>query len=1446
MSCVVQIAQPEPEFRSDFNPTILFHALRDALGSLITKRGWFGAWSLLALVCYLAAPLSAATTGTFGNFTYSDNGTYITITSYPSTATGAVEIPSTINGKPVTKIGANAFFSCTGLTSVSIPSSVTTIDSSAFSGCTGLTSMSIPASVSTIDSLAFFGCTGIFSFSVDAANPNYSSSDGVLFNKLQTSLINCPAGKSGTYTIPSSVATIGDRAFYACTGLTDVSIPSGVTTIGSFAFYGCTGLTGVALPPSIASIGSFAFFDCRRLTDMSIPSSVTSIGFNAFAGCTGIVSFSVDTANPNYSSLDDVLFNKPQTSLINCPARKSGAYTIPSSVTAIGDSAFNRCTELTSISIPSSVTIIGAYAFSACTGLTGVSIPSSVTTIGDSAFAECNGLTSISIPSGITSIGYGAFHRCTGLTSISIPSGVTTIGDQAFLECTGLTNVSIPPGVTAIGNYAFYGCSGLSSVSIPSGVTTIGSGAFSNCTALANVSIPSSVITIGNGAFSYCTDLTSVSIPSGVITIDGGAFSGCIGLTSVSIPSSVITIGDGTFSGCTGIVSFSVDAANPNYSSSDGVLFNKLQTSLIQCPEGKIGVYTIPLTVTTIGHDAFSGCTGLTSISFPSSLTTIGDSAFSGCTGLTNVSIPPVVTSIGSGAFYGCTGLTSMSIPSSVTSVGGSAFSGCTRIVSFSVDAANPNYSSSDSVLFNKLQTSLIQYPVGKSGAYTIPSGVITIGDAAFSGCIALTSVSIPSSVITIGGGAFSGCTSLTSVTIPPSVTTIGYHAFSECTGLTGVSIPSGVTTIGSGAFYGCTGIVSFSVAAANPSYSSSDGVLFNKLQTSLIQCPAGKSGVYTIPSGVISIGYSAFFGCSGLTSVLIPSGVITIDSNAFSGCTRLTSVSIPSSVTSIGGSAFYGCTGIVSFLVDAANPNYSSSDDVLFDKPQTSLIKFSAGKSGAYTIPSSVITIGSDAFSDCTGLSSVSISSGVTNIGVGAFARCTGLTGISIPASVTYIGDYAFFGCTGLVSFSVDAANRNYSSLDGVLFNKPQTSLIKFPAGKSGAYTIPADVTTIGFQAFFGCTGLVSLSVDAANPNYSSLDGVLFNKLQTLLIQYPAGKSGAYTIPASVTTIGIGAFYRCTGLVSLSVDAANPNYSSLDGVVFNKLQTSLIQCPAGRSGAYTIPSGVTSIGNYAFYGCTELTSVTFTENAPTLGSSVFDQTSSGFTLYYLSGSSGFTSPTWHGYPAQIILTQTITFGPLSDKTYGDAPFILSATASSGLIPTFSIVSGPATISGDTVTLTGAGTVTVRASQAGSAGYLAAATVDQSFIVLTALQSWRQTYFGTTANTGTAADSAVSNLDGLPNLLEYALGGIPTVANSNIPPKPGTVTSDEETYLTLTFTPQRSDISYTIEVSGDLTGAWTSTPLVGLLTMGQAYTYTDTVAVETGAPRFIRLRVSGQ
>ena len=336
------------------------------------------------------------------------------------------------------------------------------------------------------------------------------------------------------------------------------------------------------------------------------------------------------------------------------------------------------------------------------------------------------------------------------MLTVKIEAGVTTIGNEAFLNCSSLTSVTIPNSVTTIGLRAFDGCRSLTSVTIPNSVTTIRECAFDSCYSLTSVKIGNSVTTIGDCAFRYCNSLTSVTIPNSVTTIGVGAFDGCRSLTSVTIPNSVTTIGVGAFDGCRSLTSIDVASGNLNYSSKDGVLFDKNKSTLIQYPIGnKRTEYTIPNSVTTIGSYAFDDCSNLTSVTIPNSVTTIGKYAFSDCSGLTSVTIGNSVTTIGGHAFSGCSGLTSVTIPNSVT----------------------------------------------------------TIGEYAFEFCSGLTSVTIPNSVTTIGESAFSGCSSLTSVTIPNSVTTIGKYAFIYCRSLTSVTIPNSVTTIGDYAFYSCSSL---------------------------------------------------------------------------------------------------------------------------------------------------------------------------------------------------------------------------------------------------------------------------------------------------------------------------------------------------------------------------------------------------------------------------------------------------------------------------------------------------------------------------------------------------------------------------------------------------------------------------------------------------------------
>ncbi|MFC7337479.1 leucine-rich repeat domain-containing protein [Haloferula chungangensis] len=503
---------------------------------------------------------------------------------------------------------------------------------------------------------------------------------------------------------------------------------------------------------------------------------------------------------------------------------------------------------------------------------------------------------------------------------------------------------------------------------------------------------------------------------------------------------------------------------------------------------------------------------------------------------------------------------------------------------------------------FLSLSTSPLLAEQSDLFTYEVNSGEVTISDYPLD---ATGSAEIPAEidgfpVVSIGAYAFSRCTGLTSLSIPDSVTSIGEYAFYGCSGLTSLSIPDSVTSIGRYAFYDCTGLTSLAIPDSVTGIGSSafsgctgltsvtipDSVTFINDQA-FFKCSGLTS--LTIPDSVTSISSRAFSGCSGLTFLTISASVTVIHSGTFSGCTGLTSLSIPDSVTSIGGSAFSGCTGLTSI-----------------------------------TIPDSVISIGGSAFYGCTGLTSLSIPDSVTSIGDYAFSNCTGLTSLTIPDSVTSIGEYAFRGCTGLTSL-----------------------------------TIPDRVTSIGEYAFSGCTGLTSIEVDGLNPVYSSLDGIVFNKNKTILILYPAGRSGGYTIPDSVTSMQSR---------SLLFAAGDPSYVG-QGAFEGSSQLTSVQLPDGitRIGSetfqgcsalttVTIPTSVTSIGNSRFYwepdlagafeDCTSLHSAVFLGDAPTFNENTFANTAPGFTIYYLSCSTGFTSPTWNGYPTVRIDERACSAAP--------------------------------------------------------------------------------------------------------------------------------------------------------------------------------------------------------
>jgi len=461
----------------------------------------------------------------------------------------------------------------------------------------------------------FYNCSSLSNIAVNPFNTSYSSSDGCLFNSNKTAFIQCPNAKTGNYTIPDSVITIGDSSFYNCDGLTsvtvgnsatsignsafqycggmtNVTIGSGVVTINDKAFYSCFGLTSLTIPDSVITISDWAFIYCNGLTSVTIGSGVTTIGDKAFY-CDSLSNITVNPLNASYSSLDGCLFNSNKTTIIQCPRGKTGSYAIPNSVITVGDSAFYNCDGLTSVAIPDSVIAISDWAFYWCDGLTSVTIPDSVTTIGSLAFSDCSSLISMVIPDSVTAIGDDAFSQCNGLTSVNIGNSVTTIGDRVFMICDSLTNISVDPLNTSYSSLD--GClfnsnrttliqcpnAKTGSYAIPNSVITIGDMAFRDCDDIASLTIPDSVTTIGDFVFYWCEGLVSVIIGNGVTTIGVSAFEDCNGLTSVIVPDSVTTIGNGAFYGCDHLVSIYFTGNAPSFGA---YVFNHTPVTLYYLP----------------------------------------------------------------------------------------------------------------------------------------------------------------------------------------------------------------------------------------------------------------------------------------------------------------------------------------------------------------------------------------------------------------------------------------------------------------------------------------------------------------------------------------------------------------------------------------------------------------------------------------------------------------------------------------------------------------------------------------------------------------------------------------------------------------------------------------------------------------------------------------------
>lgn len=1008
----------------------------------------------------------------------------------------------------------------------------------------------------------------------DAGLLTYRSENG------EVTIMSCSEAAVGDLYIPGTingepVTAVNDYAFLFCASLTSVTLPASVDTVGEYAFFCCTNLKSVTFQGYVETVGSRAFYRNYALTEVHFTQGAGTLKSYAFGGCTSLATVEL----PHIERLGDYAFTSC-FSLTGLPLGTDGG------TLTIGSYVFSRCTGLTHATIPARVSGLGVGVFSECTNLETATVEEGIgaSSMGNRMFYECTALTSVNLPRRWTRIPDEAFYNCAKL-SYQFPDNLTGIGYAAFYNCTSLDkDIVLPAGFTTLGRLAFENCDP-TSVTIPAGVTEIPERAFNACPSLKRVSLPEGLLTIGEYAFGG-NSLESLTLPSTLETLEEGAFwesadgaIPCTGTVSeITLPDSLISLGDYSLACCTRIDMD--ELVLPESLTYLGVIFNgfrritlpetletvgpgafrnctALEEVTILCPETAFGTYRD----TRSSRWFFGGCSSLTSVSFPETWTTIPSYMFSGC-GFTDVTIPEGITSIGNNAFYSCSKLETVRLPSTLKSISSHAFGGCKAL--------------------KEIQ---------------LPGGLTGIGEGAFTSATSLTSIELPEGLVTIGKSAFAS-SGLTGVTLPESLERLEPKAFSNCNSLTEVTLSADYTDC-SQVFSGCENLTTVTVC---------EGVT-----TIPLQCFADCTSLQNVflPSTLKMIDRYAFNNCTALSAIQLPEGLEEIWKYAFSN-TGLTEISLPSSLTRLEPGVFSGCAVLTRVYFADGIPNdafrvlksyseesaggmegswgYSQSAGTDTDMSEGAFVGCSAlsdvrlpeewtyipakffkncgGPLGDLVLGDHITAIGSNAFENAVGVTSIVIPAGVVSIGDYAFSNCTGLTSLDLPdeMSVDGLGSYAIAGCSNLEEVSLPSSWDVIP--DGLFQNNQSIKHYEIPEGvvRIGEYafadsaltelTLPGSLQEIGAYAFQNCAALSQVSFPSG--------------LETLG-EFSFSGTGLTQVTVPAATVGHMAFYNCDSLVS----------------------------------AELLP-GVTTIGPLAFGYCDRLETVSVPDSAVNLARTIF------------------------------------------------------------------------------------------------------------------------------------------------------------------------------------------------------------------------------------------------
>ena len=1222
-----------------------------------------------------------------------------------STAISAFEtltVPAYHNGKPVTEVAD--FTAAASVKTVNLPSSIVKVEPSAFSNLKNLEAIEV--------------------YEVENGAVNYKSADGVLFSADGHTLVKYPLAKGGeSYVIPAAVTEIADQAFsdiretgsyyqYFFTGtLTEVTLPSNLQKIGNQAFFRRGNLRVVKFNGNKSNvdwtIGDGAFSD-MYLQSFPFNETLVSIGDSAF--------YYSWTYLINVRFEDDVVLSSRLKKIGDSAFEGCswlGEITIPASCEYLGSAAFSG-TRIDSVTIEhgSKITEIADETFYGCQ-FEEIYIPSTVTRIGDSAFESCDCLTSITIPEGVTYIGDSAFEDCTEITTLRLPSGLKTIGDSAFASMESLISINIPKTVTSFGDGVFTGCDSLEldNVEIEEGnpVIAIEDGVMysadkknllyypANRTSSAYV-MPATLETIPDGLFRNNEYLTSVTLSESLTKIPNSAFYGTK-IKTITIPSSVVTIESEAFrrSALTEVVF----APESNL------------TTIREYAFGYTSIRTIvlPAKLEKLESSVFAYCTLLTSVTFTgNSLKAVSDGTFNGDTALKNVTLSDGITSISSSAFKDCSAVTEIVLPKNLVDLSSDAFDGVTALESISISDENATYRTVNGALYSKDGKTLVLYAgtinkeTGKDAAFTAPDGLENIGERAFYKRNTIESVDL-TGVKYIGARAFASCSALTEVNLS-GVKTIDEYAFSGCSSLVTADLTT-VTAMNVGVFNSCSSLESvvygdmdyipentFSYCTALTGFDftgilkigkdsfSGAGLTSAVLDENLTELGEGafassKLTEIAIPSkitalnGTFSRCYNlrsvtlnnvtelnsyAFLECTSLTSV-DASNVVKIGTGAFNGCTKLSSIKL-GKVTEIAGYAFNNCSSLLTItlpetLTQIADGSFNGADKLLevINLSSLDVVKGESGNGGVAKNALSVKTSGTSDIATENGYNfmtvgdknylvnysgsdenatlpasykgenysiyknalkgssfvSLTISGGIDEIGEGAFSNSK-LVSVNI-SGITTTGENMFSGCTRLSEVTI---GEGVASIAKGTFSGCR-NLIRVTLGD--------DLTTIGDEAFKGCVHLKTLTVPASveSVSESSFSGCYTLSEIINLSQVNLGvtdESGNYKYALNVKTEGSSDLVNENGYVFITVKGNNYllGYEGTDknltlpesykGETYEVYKYAFYY--VSTLGDITVNGGVKAFGNSSFYG-TSMTSLTIGDNVnAVIGSEAF------------------------------------------------------------------------------------------------------------------------------------------------------------------------------------------------------------------------------------------------